>query len=125
MGKSLKEKLNALPAARRKRILAEADRLYAEYLALQDLRKARKLTQTQLAEVLNIRQASVAQTEKRSDLMLSTLRSYVEAIGGRLNLMVEFADREPVSLEGFGDVGQPPKTQMAGRGSEWTSGQPG
>ena len=114
MGKSLKEKLNALPKTRRKRILAEADRLHAEYLTLQDLRKARKLTQTQLAEVLNIRQASVAQMEKRSDLMLSTLRSYVEAMGGKLNLTVEFSDREPVFLEGFGDTEEPLKMRMAG-----------
>ena len=115
MGKSVKEKLNALPKARRKRILAEADRLHAEYLTLQDLRKARKLTQTQLAEVLNIRQASVAQMEKRSDLMLSTLRSYVEAMGGKLNLTVEFSDRGPVFLEGFGDTEEPPKKRIADR----------
>ena len=115
MGKSLNEKLNALPEARRKRIIAEADRLYAEYLTLQDLRKARKLTQTKLAEVLNIRQSSVAQMEKRSDLMLSTLRSYVEAMGGRLSLMVEFSDRGPVSLEGLGDVEAPPKMRMTSR----------
>lgn len=47
MGKSLKEKLDALPEARRDRILAEADRLRAEYLTLQELRKAKKLAQTQ------------------------------------------------------------------------------
>ena len=116
MGKSLKEKLTALPEARRERIQAEADRLYDEYLTLQDLRKARKLTQAQLAEVLNIRQASVAQMEKRSDLMLSTLRSYVEAMGGRLSLKVEFSDRSPVSLEGFGDAEEPPEVRMADHG---------
>ena len=104
MNKSLNEKLNELPEARRDRIIAEADRLHAEYLTLQELRKAKKLTQTQLAEVLNIHQASIAQMEKRSDLMLSTLRSYVEAMGGKLSLMVEFPDRMPVSLEGFGDT---------------------
>ena len=75
MGKSLTDKLNALPKARRERIEAEANRLHAEYLTLQELRKAQQLTQVQLAETLNIRQATVAQMEKRSDLMLSTLRS--------------------------------------------------
>lgn len=109
MGKSLNDKLNELPEARRERILAEADRLHAEYLTLQELRKAKKLTQAQLAEVLNIRQATIAQMEKRSDLMLSTLRSYVEAMGGKLSLMVEFPDRAPVSLEGFGDTEEPPR----------------
>ena len=111
MGKSLNDKLNELPDARRERILVEADRLYVEYFTLQQLRKAKKLTQAQLAEVLNIRQATVAQMEKRSDMMLSTLRSYVEAMGGRLSLMVEFPDRCPVSLEGYGDTEEPRQTR--------------
>jgi transcriptional regulator with XRE-family HTH domain len=120
MGKSLNEKMNELPAARRERILAEADRLHAEYLTLQELRKAKKLTQVQLAEVLNIRQATIAQMEKRSDLMLSTLRSYVEAMGGKLSLMVEFPDRAPVSLEGLGDTEEPPRKRADERMSPAT-----
>lgn len=104
MGRSLNEKLDELPADRRERILAETDRLHAEYLTLQELRKAREMTQVQLAQVLNIRQSSVAQMEKRSDLMLSTLRRYIEAMGGTLNLVVAFPDRPPVSLEGLGDT---------------------
>nr|WP_272212326.1 XRE family transcriptional regulator [Marinicella sp. W31]MDC2878240.1 XRE family transcriptional regulator [Marinicella sp. W31] len=107
MGKSLKDKLNELPAKRRDRILTEADRLHAEYLTLQELRKAKQLTQAQLAEVLHIRQATIAQMEKRSDLMLSTVRSYVEAMGGKLSLMVEFPDHTPVTLEGLGDTEEP------------------
>ena len=103
MIEALNKKLSELPEARRERILAEADRLYAEYLTLQELRKAMKLTQEQLAEMLDIRQATIAQTEKRRDLMLSTLRSYVEAMGGKLSLTAEFPDRAPVSLVGFGD----------------------
>ena len=47
--------------------------------------------------------------EKRSDLMLSTLRGYIEAMGGKLNLMVEFPDQAPISLEGFGDTKEPPR----------------
>ena len=109
MGKSLNDKLNELSEARRERILVEADRLHAEYRTLQELRKAKKFTQAQLAEVLNIRQATIAQMEKRSDLMLSTLRSYVEAMGGKLSLVVEFPDQAPVSLEGFGDTEEPPR----------------
>ncbi len=104
MAKTLNKKLGEIPATRRERILAEADRLHAEYLTLQELRKAMKLTQEQLAEMLDIRQATIAQTEKRRDLMLSTLRSYVEAMGGKLCLTVEFPDRAPVSLVGFGDL---------------------
>ena len=107
MGTTLREKLDRLPPERRARIEAEADRLHADYLTLKALRKARELTQARLAETLGIRQATVAQLEKRSDLMLSTLRSYVEAMGGHLRLLVEFPDRPPVSLEGLGDTEEP------------------
>ena len=106
MGTTLKDKMARLPPERRARIEAEADRLHAEYQTLKDLRKARELTQARLAEALGIRQATVAQLEKRSDLMISTLRSYVEAMGGRLRLTVEFPDKATVSLEGIGDPGE-------------------
>lgn len=94
----------ALDPARRARIEAEAERRHAEYLTLQELRKAKALTQTQLAEALDKKQATIAQMERRADLMLSTLRSYVEAMGGHLNLVVEFPDRPPVILRGLGEI---------------------
>ena len=78
---------------RRAPIEAEADRLHAECQTLEDLREARELTQAQLAERLGIRQATIARLEQRSDLMISTLRSYVEAVGGRLRLTVESPTR--------------------------------
>jgi transcriptional regulator with XRE-family HTH domain len=116
MGTTLKDKMAQLTPERRARIEAEADRLHAEYQTLKDLRKARELTQAQLATSLGIRQATIAQLEKRSDLMISTLRSYVEAMGGRLRLTVEFPDKAPVSLEGFGDPEEPrPRHHARGR----------
>ena len=87
MATTLREKMAQLPPERRARVEAEADRLHAEYLTLRDLRKAKALTQEQVAEALGIRQATVAQLEKRSDLLLSTLRGYVEAMGGRLRTL--------------------------------------
>ncbi len=89
---------------RGERTEAEAERLHQESLTLQDLRKRKALTQTQLAETLGIRQATVAQMEKRSDLLISTLRSYIEAMGGRLDLVVAFPDRVAVHLDGPGEV---------------------
>jgi DNA-binding XRE family transcriptional regulator len=116
MGTTLKDKMAQLPPERRARIEAETDRLHAEYQTLKDLRKARELTQMQLAEALGIRQATVAQLEKRSDLLISTLRSYVEAMGGRLRLTVEFPDKAAVSLEGLGDPDQPsPRHRLPAR----------
>ncbi|MCY4148538.1 MAG: XRE family transcriptional regulator [Gammaproteobacteria bacterium] len=106
MGSSLNEKLNPVPKERRQRIFTEADRLHAEYMTLQDIRKAKMLTQVQLVESLNIRQATVAQTEKRSNMLLSTLRNYIEAMGGQLLLTVEFPDRPHVVLKGLSDIEQ-------------------
>lgn len=107
MARSLKDKLETLDPARRAAIETEADRLHAEYLTLQELRKAKKLTQVQLAETLGVQQATVAKYERQSDLLLSTLTSYVRAMGGELKLMVEFPGKAPVALEGLGEMDEP------------------
>ena len=99
---TLEDKLAALPAARRKRIEKRAAQLIAEELTLRELRKARKITQTQLARKLGVKQEQISRIEKRTDLYLSTLRSYVEGVGGKLSLVVEFPDRPPVILAGLG-----------------------
>ena len=93
-----------MPAARRARVDAETERLHDDYKTLRELRKARDLTQVEIARALNIRQASVVQMEKRSDLMISTLRGYIEGMGGTLKLVVEFPDRAPVQIGGIGEV---------------------
>jgi hypothetical protein len=108
MGTSLKDKMAALDPARQARIRAETERLQAEYMTIQDLRKAREMTQVRLAEILGKSQVTVAQMEKRTDVMLSTLRSYIEAMGGQLDLVVRFPDREPVVLQGLSDDGPSP-----------------
>ena len=106
MTTTLRDKMKGLSAERRARIDAETDRLHNEYKTLQELRKARELTQVEIAKALNIRQASVAQMEKRSDLMISTLRGYIEGMGGTLKLVVEFPDRAPLQIAGIGEVGE-------------------
>ena len=87
----------------------------AIYLTLQELRKAKELTQVQLAETLGIQQATVAKYERQSDLLLSTLRSYVAAMGGDLKLMVEFPGKAPVALEGLGDTEEPRRRRGGAR----------
>jgi transcriptional regulator with XRE-family HTH domain len=72
----------------------------SEGLTLRELRRARKITQVRLAKVLGITQDSVSRLERRSDVLLSTLRKAVKAMGGNLKLMVEFPDRAPVVLSG-------------------------
>jgi transcriptional regulator with XRE-family HTH domain len=74
----------------------------AETLRLAEVRRARALTQTQLAQALGVSQAQVSRIEKQSDLYLSTLASYIEAMGGELQLVAAFGD-ERVHL----DIGEP------------------
>lgn len=103
MSTSLTEKIATLPLARQQRIMAETARLQDEYMTLQAVRKARAMTQVRLAEVLHKSQVTIAQLEKRSDMLLSTLRSYIEAMGGHLDLVVHFPDRAPIVLQGLCD----------------------
>jgi transcriptional regulator with XRE-family HTH domain len=65
-------------------------------LPLAEVRKARLMTQRQLAEVLKINQGAISKIEQRSDMYLSTLRSYVEAMGGRLDIRAVFPNGEMV-----------------------------
>lgn len=70
---------------------------------LREMRRLRKLTQARLSRKLKIGQEGVSRIEKRSDLYLSTLRSYVEGVGGELIMEVRFPDRPPVTLIGLGE----------------------
>ena len=98
-----------LSPARRKKVKARAAQLIAEEMTLQELRRARKLTQVRLAKELGIGQDGVSKLEKRADLMISTLRKTVEAMGGSLSLVAEFPDREPVVLSGIAELASPLK----------------
>ena len=101
MTTTLKEMIERLPDKRRKKVEARANELIAEEMTLRDLRKARALTQVRMAALLDIGQDSGSRLEKRSDLLLSTLRSYVAAMGGSLQLVARFPDRPPVVLAGI------------------------
>jgi transcriptional regulator with XRE-family HTH domain len=96
--------MKELKPARRKRVEARAAALIAEEMSLRDLRQALKLTQERLAEALDIGQDGVSRLEQRSDLLISTLRSYIEAMGGHLELVAEFPNRPPVVLAGLASV---------------------
>jgi transcriptional regulator with XRE-family HTH domain len=78
-------------------------------MSLRDLRKARKLTQARVAKRLGITQDSVSRLEKRSDLLLSTLRKTVRAMGGDLRIIAEFPNRAPVLLAEFSKDDPPRK----------------
>ena len=103
MSTNVNEKIKKLSPAQRKKVEARADELIAEEMTLRELRHARKLTQVRMAKTLGITQDSVSRLEKRSDLLLSTLRKTVQAMGGNLSLVAEFPDRAPVVLSGLAE----------------------
>ena len=101
MATNVNDIIKKLSPVQRRKIEARAAELVAEEMSLRELRRARKLTQVRMAKKLGITQDSVSRLEKRSDLLLSTLRKTVEAMGGNLALIAEFPDREPVVLSGI------------------------
>ena len=109
MPTSVDEIIKKLSPAQRTRVEARAAQLIAEEMTLRELRHARKLTQVRMAKKLGITQDSVSRLEKRSDLLLSTLRKAVQAMGGNLSLVAEFPDRKPVVLSGIAGENPAPK----------------
>ena len=104
------DKIRKLNPAQRKKVEARAAELIAEEMTLRELRRARKLTQVRMAKALGITQDSVSRLEKRSDLLLSTLRKTVRAMGGNLSIIAEFPDRGPVVLSAIAEGDLPSKT---------------
>jgi DNA-binding XRE family transcriptional regulator len=102
--------IRKLRPAQRKKVETRAAQLISEEMTLRELRHARRLTQARIAKTLGITQDSVSRLEKRSDLLLSTLRKTVEAMGGNLSLVAEFPDRGPVVLSGIAEDGPGPKS---------------
>jgi DNA-binding XRE family transcriptional regulator len=93
--------IKTLPAARRRAIKKRAAELIAEEMTLQELRRARTMTQVKMAKKLGIAQKQISEIEKRTDMHISTLRRSIEALGGKLSLIAEFPDRPPIVLSGI------------------------
>jgi DNA-binding Xre family transcriptional regulator len=81
----------AMSPERKQANRAAAQQLMAE-MPLEELRSARNITQTHLATLLRITQASVSKMEKRTDMYVSTLRAFVQAMGGELEIRAIFPD---------------------------------
>ena len=127
MARTLDEVIRDLPLDQQREIEVRAAQLIEEEMTLRDLRKAHELTQARMAEALHISQDGVSRIEMRSDFLLSTLRSYVEAMGGKLRLVAEFPDRRPVAISGLNSLGTEEKPRRRGRkaalqGRRWSPG---
>jgi transcriptional regulator with XRE-family HTH domain len=104
MGRTLTEIIDALPKQRREKIDARYREIKGEVESLRELRKAAGKAQAQIAASLKIKQPSVSKIEKQTDMYLSTLRSYVEAIGGELDLVVRLPPHQAMRLHRLGEV---------------------
>ena len=89
---------------RRQRIDDMKRELLAE-MPLHELRRALELTQRDLARLLNVNQPAISKIEQRSDVYISSLRSYIEAAGGKLKIIAEFPEGE-VAITNFSEVGE-------------------
>lgn len=93
----MKERIKMSPE-REERISQRAQMLIEEEMTLRELRKVQQLTQESMAKLLGIEQDSVSRMERRTDMLLSTMSSFVTAMGGSLRLIAEFPNRRPVAI---------------------------
>lgn len=104
MGRTLDDVIAGLPEERRGQVEARFQELKQEVEGLGELRRVAGKAQADIASTLKIKQPSVSKIEKQADMYLSTLRSYVEAIGGQLDLVVRLPSRPPLRLQHIGDI---------------------
>ncbi|MBV9439538.1 MAG: XRE family transcriptional regulator [Candidatus Eremiobacteraeota bacterium] len=86
-------------AAVEKRVRAELAKM-----KLAELRRARRLSQEELAQQLGIAQSEVSRLERRTDAYVQTLRRYIEAVGGKFTMIATFPDSKPIEIGGFGEI---------------------
>jgi transcriptional regulator with XRE-family HTH domain len=91
MAKKFSDLVAKMSPERRARAQARAQEIMTE-MALQELRRARELSQAQLAEALGEKQPNISQLEQRTDMYVSTLRKYIEAMGGELEIIARFPE---------------------------------
>lgn len=109
-----RELLSEMDPDRRARIQARTDDLLAT-LPLNDLRKARELTQEEMATSLDVNQATISKLERRTDMYLSTMRRFVEAMGGELEIRARFPEGV-VEIDQFGAIPAAPEDDAASAG---------
>jgi len=91
MARNFEELRAKVPAESRARAEARAKKELEE-MALTELREARNLTQQRLADILNVNQTAISKMERRTDMYISTLRDFITAMGGTLEITASFPD---------------------------------
>jgi len=113
MGRTLSEMIYSLPQQRHEKINARYREIKDE--SLRKLRKVAGKAQAQIAATLKIKQPSIFKIEKQTNMYLSTLRSYVEAVGGELDLVVRLPPHRAMRLYRLGEVLSGAKPAAAAR----------
>ena len=109
MGRNLNDLIATLPPEQQAAIDARYQELKHEVEGLRELRQIAGKAQADIASALNIKQPSVSKIEKQTDMYLSTLRSYVEAVGGKLELTVKLPERPALRIHHLGDDSAAPQ----------------
>jgi transcriptional regulator with XRE-family HTH domain len=106
MAKKIAELRNRLTPDRLERI---NERVQAELqqIRLQELRRARASTQETIAEIMSVPQSAVSKIEGRTDAYISTIRRYLEAMGGELKIVAHFPDGATYEITQFHEIGEP------------------
>jgi transcriptional regulator with XRE-family HTH domain len=95
---------------RRAQIEAKKEQLRLE-MDLVELHHALELTQSTLAETLNVGQAEISKIENRADIDVSTLRKFIQAMGGELEINAVFADRS-IRIKSFSSLAEQPRSEV-------------
>jgi DNA-binding XRE family transcriptional regulator len=98
---TLAEELDALPQERQKSIEARANQIRLEEITLRHLREKLGLSQSELAQRMDVQQPAISKLERRQNLELNTLRSVITALGGTIEIIVRIPDREPILLSDY------------------------
>ncbi|MFI4936964.1 MAG: helix-turn-helix domain-containing protein [Candidatus Berkiellales bacterium] len=104
MTKSFKNLRNKM-SAKAQKLASEKTKQMLSEMPLQELRQARQLSQESIADVLATKQANISRLEQRTDMFISTLRSYIEAMGGQLYIIARFPEGD-VHITQFKETGQ-------------------
>lgn len=104
MTETLESVIASLPLEQQEAITQQTKRLIAEEMTLRELRKARERSQEVMGRTLNVNQTAVSKIERRADMYVSTLRSFIEAMGGELDIIARFPDRPPVKITQFEEL---------------------
>ncbi len=107
MARNLKDVIASLPPERQQTIHEGATQLITEEMTLRELRHIRECSQRTVGETLHVNQAAVSKIERRTDMYVSTLRDYIRAMGGELDIVARFPNRPPVKITQFEELGEP------------------